>query len=161
MRIAASVAQGLAFGASLNIVPVSSMAAIAARVFSEDDADEVVIAQDAHMQEVYLGIYQRDESNRPVASIPERLHGMGSISELAAAGDASRLAAGFGWQRYPELLQANQHQIARFVDFQHPLARDLLGLAADMLGKGQAVKPQDIEPAYLRQKVAEKPDLAS
>ena len=61
MRIAASVAQGLAFGSGLNIVPVSSLAAIAAQVFREHDADEVVVTQDAHMSEVYLGIFRRGD----------------------------------------------------------------------------------------------------
>ena len=55
MRIAASVAQGLAYGAGLNIVPVSSLAAVAAEVMAETGADRVIVAQDAHMNEVYLG----------------------------------------------------------------------------------------------------------
>ena len=58
MRIAASVAQGLGYGAGLKIVPVSSMAAVAAEVFASHDAAEVVVTQDAHMHEAYLGIYR-------------------------------------------------------------------------------------------------------
>ena len=39
MRIAASVAQGLAHGSGLGIVPVSSLACVAAAVFEESDAE--------------------------------------------------------------------------------------------------------------------------
>lgn len=161
MRIAAAVAQGLAFAAALNIVPVSSMAAVATRVFNESDAQEVVVAQDAHMQEVYLGIYRRGEDDLPVLSIPEQLHGITSILNLDEAARASRFAAGYGWQRYPDLLAVNSDRLAETAAVLHPHASDLLGLAAVSLRNGEAIEPQDIVPAYLRQKVAEVPGRAS
>jgi len=157
MRIAASVAQGLAFGASLQIVPVSSMAAVAARVIAEHDAGEVIVAQDAHMQEVYLGIYRPDRDGNPDAISSERLHGLSAIAELDTSPNPSRFGAGYGWQRYPELLVANRDRVTNVVDILHPHASDLLGLATIALEKGGAIEPQDISPAYLRQKVAEKP----
>jgi tRNA threonylcarbamoyladenosine biosynthesis protein TsaB len=157
MRIAASVAQGLAFGASLQIVPVSSMAAVAARVIAEHDAGEVIVSQDAHMQEVYLGIYRPDRDGNPDAISSERLHGLSAIAELDTSPNPSRFGAGYGWQRYPELLVANRDRVTNVVDILHPHASDLLGLATIALEKGGAIEPQDISPAYLRQKVAEKP----
>jgi tRNA threonylcarbamoyladenosine biosynthesis protein TsaB len=157
MRIATSVAQGLAFGSSLDIMPVSSLAAVAAEVFDEHDATEAVVTQDAHMQEVYLGIYRRDEDGAPTALIPERLQATGRIGELQTESAGLRLAAGFGWQRYPELLAANEERIAAVVDTSHPRARFLLAQGAVGLRDGLAVRPQDVVPAYLRQKVAEKP----
>jgi len=42
----------------------------------------------------------------------------------------------------------------------HPRAFHLLPLGAAGLANGLAVAPQDIVPAYLRQKVAEKPAQA-
>lgn len=156
MRIAASVAQGLAFGAGLNIVPISSLAAVAAQVFVEHDADEVVVAQDAHMNEVYLGIFRRGNEDLPVEIVPERLHGQGVIAEIENT-ETVRVAAGFGWQRYPELLAANKTHFAEVVAVPHPNARYLLALGAAGFAKGAAVAPQDVLPAYLRQKVAEIP----
>jgi len=157
MRIAASVAQGLAFGAELKIVPVSSLAAVAAQVFAEIDAGEVVVAQDAHMHEVYLGIYRRDADGLAAEIMPERLQGPAAIVELDSSLDGSRVAAGFGWQRYPDLLAANQAYIGEMSDVLHPRAFYLLPLGAVGLANGLAVAPQDVVPAYLRQKVAEKP----
>jgi len=160
MRIAASVAQGLAFGSGLNIVPVSSLAAIAAQIFCEHDADEVVVTQDAHMSEVYLGIFRRGEEDLPIELIPERLHEQKPIAELETGGKI-RVGAGFGWQRYPGLLEANKDFLDEVIELPHPRARHLLALGAKGFARGIAVAPQDVMPAYLRQKVAEKPAAMS
>lgn len=157
MRIAASVAQGLAFGSGLKIVPVSSLAAVAAQAFAGKDASEVAVAQDAHMHEVYLGLYRRNADGLPAEVMPERLQGPAAIAELETAPDGTRVAAGFGWQRYPDLLAANKVFFNEVSDLLHPRARYLLPLGAAGLANGMAVVPQDIVPAYLRQKVAEKP----
>ena len=157
MRIGASVAQGLAHGAGLEIVPVSSLAAVAAQVFVETDADEVVVAQDAHVSEVYLGAYRRGDANLPVTLFSERLHGQQPIAELVESGAARRVAAGFGWQRYPQLFALNQALFETQTSLYYPNARYLLALGGLALQKGDSVDPQDLIPAYLRNKVAEKP----
>lgn len=161
MRIAASVAQGLAFASALQIVPVSSMAAVAARVLADAAVDEVVVTQDAHMQQVYLGVYTPGDDGLPVEKSPERLHGLESIDELKTPPDARRIAAGFGWQRYPELLVANRDRISTVSEVLHPRASDILGMTDVTIANRQAVEPQDIVPTYLRQKVAEKPTPTS
>jgi len=157
MRIAASVAQGLAFGSGLKIVPVSSLAAVAVQALAEHAAGEVVVAQDAHMQEVYLGVYGRGVDDLPLPIATETLHPQSSIAQLADRPDVVRVAAGFGWQRYPALLAANREKFTDVVDVLYPRARFLLPLGAADLDRGKAVEPQDVMPAYLRQKVAEVP----
>lgn len=161
MRIAAAVAQGLAFGAGLGIVPVSSLAAVAAAVFASHDAAEVVVTQDAHLHEAYLGIYRRGEGGLPEAQYPERLCTQEVIAELAEDAGGARFAAGYGWQRYPELLAANRNRLDAVAAIQHPRARHLLALGAAGLRAGAALDPKAVEPAYLRQKVAEKPSPAT
>ncbi len=157
MRIAASVAQGLAYGSGLNIIPVSSLAAVAAEVLAESDAAEVVVTQDAHMNEVYLGIYSRGANDSPTPLIPERLQSQESIVELSKAADGQRYAAGAGWQRYPELLANNIGALDTVSQRLHPRARHLLDLGALSLQTGSSIDPAELMPAYLRQKVAEKP----
>lgn len=159
MRIAASVAQGIAYAAGLKIVPVSSMAAVAAEVFVDHDAATVIVAQDAHMQEVYLGIYRRDRNGLAELLVPERLHSQAPIAELESAIKGPCIAAGFGWQQYPNLLEQNRQRIDSVVEVWYPRARYLLAPGA--AGIGGALDPQDIVPAYLRQKVAEKPARSS
>ena len=160
MRIAASVAQGLAYAAGLRIVPVSSLAAVAAQVFDEHDAAEVVVAQDAHMNEVYLGTYRLDV-DLVAAVLPERLHGTDAIPRDMDGLAGLRVAAGFGWQRYPELLLANQDRFDTVADVLHPRARHLLGLGKAGVKSNLAIEPRDVAPAYLRQKVAAKPATTS
>ena len=160
MRIAASVAQGLAHGAGLQIVPVSSLAAIAAEVLVSSDADEVVVTQDAHMNEVYLGAYRRGPGDLPQSLFEERLHAQTAIEELDEAHADKRVAAGFGWQRYPVLLAANEDRIGQCSSALYPRACHLLPLAIEALENGAALDPKDLVPAYLRSKVAEKPGTA-
>ncbi len=153
MRIAASVAQGLAFGADLKIAPVSSLAAVAAEVGSSGPAN-VAVAQDAHMQEVYLGLYKVDDSI-VTEMFPERLQRCDAIAELVDTDDC--IAAGYGWQRFPALLEANRANLQAVSEVLYPHARFLLRLGIDAFERGEAVAAEDVIPAYLRQKVAEKP----
>lgn len=150
MRIAASVAQGLAHGAQLKIIPVSSLAAVAAQVFAETDAEEVAVAQDAHMSEVYLGLFARGDDGLPESIADERLAAQERIAELNSEGSGRRVAAGEGWQRYPELMAANKALFSGESPVLYPRAKYLLGLAK----KSPAIEPENIAPAYLRQKVA-------
>lgn len=158
VRIAASVAQGLAYGASLRIVPVSSLAAVAEQVLTETEANAVIVAQDAHMNEVYLGAFDRSSGDRLEALFAERLHGQAPIDELRAEHAHGRVAAGYGWIRYPQLAAANEHLFESRCEILHPRARYLLPSGTSALQEGASIAPQEIMPAYLRQKVAEEPD---
>jgi tRNA threonylcarbamoyladenosine biosynthesis protein TsaB len=153
MRIAASVAQGLAHGSGLKIIPVSSLAAVAAEVLLLGDAQTVAVAQDAHMNEVYLGLYSRGQDDLPSPISAERLHGIGEIAELKEQDAGKAVAAGHGWIRYPEQIAANSEHLQKAPSVLYPRAKYLLRLSESQ----PAIRPMHIEPAYLRQKVAEKP----
>jgi tRNA threonylcarbamoyladenosine biosynthesis protein TsaB len=154
MRIAASVAQGLAYGAGLGIVPVSSLAAIAAEAFHLTAAEYITVAQDAHMNEVYLASFRRGEGGVPVADGETTLQPVRRIEPFAAVGGQGVHVAGAGWQRYPQLLQLNEDGIAGIVDVQHPRASFLLGAGAALFRSGGTLPPDQLVPDYVRSKVA-------
>ena len=160
MRIAASVAQGLAFGSGLKIVPVSSMAAVAAEVIDAHSATEVVVAQDARMNEVYLGIYRDDGDGLAVSVTEEVLQPVAKIDVLPESNASGLTAAGKAWQKYPEFLELNRHAISAAVDVHYPKARYVLSLGAKGWKRGDAIEPEKLVPAYIRMKVAEKPAQA-
>lgn len=155
LRIGASVAQGLGYAANLAIVPVSSMAAVAAR--AGQPGDLVVVAQDAHMQQAYLGLYDIDAGRLPRSQAAERLHDPAPIAELT---DRLAVPAGAGFDRYPALLKTNRNRLEGAVEVRFPHAADVLSLAVEAFEAGKAVQPEDLTPAYIRRDVAAKPSQA-
>lgn len=161
MRIAASVAQGLAYGAHLGIVPVSSLAAVAAEVFCSTATEQVVVLQDAHMNEVYLAHFRRGEGSLPLADGASVLHPIGRIESLERDDRLRVHAAGAGWQRYPELLRLNADLVADFVDVLYPRASFLLAIGAAALRNGAKLEPAELIPDYVRSKVASVPGASA
>ena len=64
VRISVAVAQGLAFGAGLPVVPVTSLEALAFQAI-EAGADRVLACLDARMGEVYWGCFAADAGAGP------------------------------------------------------------------------------------------------
>ncbi len=161
MRIAASLAQGIAFAADLPVVPVSSLAALAAQAFAGSGARHAAVAQDARMGQVYFGLYRRGTDDLPEPLTDERLQAQSRVPELAELGAGDTVAPGGGWQRYPELAAANEG----FVSFDpvclYPRAADLLRLGASASRRGASISPDAVAPTYLRLEVAVPPALRS
>lgn len=159
LRIAASVAQGLCYGAGRKLVPVSSLAAVAAEAFHTSAAERVLVAQDAHLREVYLARYRRGDAGLPVPEGDTVLQGIGVIEPLgdALADGASSFAAGEGWWRYPDLARQNEGRLAGFIDVRWPRARYLLEPGRHALLAGSAIDARELTPAYVRDRVAARP----
>lgn len=149
LRIAASVAQGMCFAAGIGLVPVSSLAAVAVPALR--DHDRVLVAQDAHMHEVYLAGFVAGEDGVPVETRSVSLQAAGPIDGLAG----SWCAAGAGWSRYPELLAQNAERVASRAAADYPHARDLLTLGIPAWRAGRAIDAALLEPAYVREEVAQ------
>ena len=157
LRIAASVAQGLCYGSGMPLVPVSSLAAVAMECISEHSASKVLVAQDARMNEVYLGAYQIDSSGLPVPVGDVTLQPATAIQSLSDGTPVKWTAAGEGWHRYPTLFAANRHHLSSLSDIRLPRARFLLAPGARALQRGQSVDPVRLVPAYVRHTVAKVP----
>ena len=154
LRTACAVAQGLAYGQGLPVVPVDSLAIVA-----EDAARRaglavgalVWVAMDARMDEIYAGCYRDDDDAgwRPVVepslTTPQALH--------AAWQDAPpAFVAGSALAAFGERLQTGDAQRA---PVEHGRAAALGWLAAAGLARGDGVPADQALPVYLRDKVAQ------
>lgn len=149
LRIAASVAQGVAYGAGLPVVPVSNLAACAVAAWREHGWSRVLVAFDARMGELYAAPFSVGEDGLAVAAGEEVLVAPDRLEGLQGAGWQG---AGSGFAAYPEL--AGRLGLAAVDAALEPRARDMLGLAADALARGAAVSAEEALPVYLREQVA-------
>ena len=150
LRIGAGVAQGLAFGANLPVVPISSLAALAQGV----DAPRVLAAFDARMGQVYCGAYVKNDQGLVELVGAEQVIAPGGVP-LPEGTDW--VGAGSGWDQYHALLSARLgKQIARWQKQVNPRARFIAELAVAGYRAGQIVAAEQALPVYLRDDVAVK-----
>ena len=155
LRIAAGMAQGMAFGASLPVVPVSTLAALAQGTVQAYGVQQVLAALDARMQEVYWGAY-RCAAGGLVEALGEDTVSTPARVALPAGGRWS--GAGSGWASYAQLLGPRCGISAADIHAgQHPHAGDVARLAAAEFERTGGVPAQEAIPVYLRDRVAEKP----
>jgi len=148
VRIACSVAQGLAFGADLPVVPVPTLQALAQQTWRDHAAMRVFACLDARMREVYLAFYVRDGDDWITQSEPS----VQRPAELAVPADSGWIGAGDGFAAYPELATL-QGVVGVHADAL-PCARAIGELALPMLADGRGVAAADALPLYVRHRVA-------
>ena len=89
LRTACSVAQGLAFGAGKPVLAVDSLMLVAHDARSQHAADEVWVAMDARMDEIYAAAYRWLGTRWAVLSTPA----WASTSSMAAWNPSVRMWA--------------------------------------------------------------------
>ena len=153
VRIAAGMAQGLAFAAGLPVVPVSSLAALAQQAADAGHA-RVLAAIDARMGEVYWGAFVAGDDGLVVPAGEERV----CPPDAVPAPDGSGwFGAGSGWATYAEVLHKRLGAAVAASDGSHfPHAGAVARLAAPRLAAGGALPADQALPVYLRDRVAQK-----
>jgi len=159
VRLAASVTQGLAFGAGRGVVSVSDLRALAQRALAEDPLCERVLAcMDARMQEVYCGAFERGPDGLAVQSAEERVVAPQRVSLSQAWSAAPRaLGVGTGFAVYPELAAAVAGKLSGVRADLWPRAREIAALAAAEVLAGRLESPERALPVYLRDDVTQPP----
>lgn len=147
VRLAIAIAQGIALGLDLPVLPVSTLAALAMQAGGE----RRIAAIDARMDEVYLGTFAR-EGDGLVALAQETV--VRPDVAVVPAGDGWH-GAGTGFAAVEGVLQLRLHGRLAAVDAQAlPHAADVARLAAPAFARGEGMAAERIEPAYLRDNVA-------
>jgi len=144
LRIACGVAQGLALGADLPVLGISTLETLA----EEAGAEQVLACLDARMNEVYAGLYQRENAVWRCLAGP-------LVCPPSAApipeGD-NFVGVGSGFAAYPEIAAARR--LSRVDASLIPHARAMARLAAPRLLRGEGLPAENAEPLYIRDKVA-------
>ena len=153
VRIATGVIQGIALGADLPVVPVSTLAALAQDFFDHGDDDVAYVAMDARMGEIFWGVYRCDERGYAELVGEEAV----TPASLVEFPDLDGVGIGSGWGVYAQELMA---RLAGHVSYYEadrlPRASAIACLAARDFELGLAVSVEQAMPVYLRDKVAKK-----
>jgi tRNA threonylcarbamoyladenosine biosynthesis protein TsaB len=162
LRTACSVAQGLAFGARVPVLPVDSLLAVAedARHTGLAGQTQVVVTAvlDARMDELYAATFALEgglwtELQRSALVRPEDLRQFPANSNAQAS--APWVMAGNVFAVYGERVAAGDLAAAQALRLPAlPTAAAMLRLAPQLLAQGKAVSAEHALPSYIRDKVA-------
>jgi len=166
VRLAIAIGQGIALALDRPILPVSTLAALAVGAVRADHhpdqpradqveegvAHRVLASIDARMGEVYVGAFRVHDGDAVL---------IGSEAVLAPDAvalpdaDPGWLGAGTGFAAAEGALRTRlPGQLAAVDADALPRAGDVARLAARMWLRGEALAPERVEPAYLRNQVA-------
>ena len=153
LRTACAVAQGLALGAKLRLLPIDSLLMLAhAALSTHPPSDSVLSVLDARMGQVYAAAYAHGPEGWRCLQAP-------SLSQPEA------LVLPAGWQEQSFVLASNAHAIypdafastlsqGGVAIEAWPQAEVMLDLAVLAFARGESVSPAEALPLYVRDKVA-------
>ena len=163
VRLSIAVTQGLAYAANLPLAPVASLDAIAAsaidhRLLQTMDASkyQFTVAIDARMGEVYWANYsvmKAAQAGNDNTALPERVGDIQLSKPEDIEMSLSEGVFGSAVTQYP--IHFEQHLPSSQLDGTFGVsARGVLRCAKAMLAKGQLTAVDQLEPLYIRNKVA-------
>jgi tRNA threonylcarbamoyladenosine biosynthesis protein TsaB len=148
VRLAVAIAQGIALALDRPVVTVSTLAALA----MQGEGEHVLAAIDARMGEIYLSEFARDPDGLVAPLRDERLARPDAVDFLD---DGNWVGVGTGFAaEQGALVHTLGSRLLRCDATALPHASDVAQLAARAFANGEAVAPERVEPAYLRDQVA-------
>jgi tRNA threonylcarbamoyladenosine biosynthesis protein TsaB len=148
VRIACGVVQGLAFGAQLPVVGVSTLGAVAHAAWRAHGWSRVVACLDARMREVYVASYVHDASGWTQLGEPD----VRRPDDVALADDGGWHGAGDGLSVYPALVERLGLTGADAAII--PDAQAIAELAWPSFTAGQGTAAAHAQPLYVRHRIA-------
>ncbi|SBS35050.1 tRNA threonylcarbamoyladenosine biosynthesis protein TsaB [Marinomonas aquimarina] len=152
LRISAGVVQGLAYGADLPVVPVSTLAAMALEAHQTSYHENWLAALDARMGEIYVGGYQiakQDDFWVATETFTERVIAPENLTTIEQAYQG----VGSGWiyqERLNEVLPTPATEVLAEIA---PRAACIAQLAAYDFAQHKVVSADQALPVYLRDEI--------
>lgn len=143
LRTSCAIAQGLALGANLPLLPIDTLLAVAEEARHQHGVSNVMAVLDARMSEVYHAGY------RWTAGAWQATAALGLCAPEALSVAADVTVVGNAQPAYPERLAPAATHLAVL-----PTATALLRLAPALMSAGQLVDAASALPLYIRDKVA-------
>ena len=151
VRLAVSLAQGMALALNRPLVTVSSLLALALEAPDDDDA-AILAVMDARMDEIYAASYRRDRSGRLRLLDREQVC---KADALILPAVSAWHVVGNGWLLYGDVLRSRLTGTLKSVSDQYyPRACQVAALAIPEFDAGRSHPPALAKPMYLRDKVA-------
>lgn len=149
-RLALGMAQGLAFGANLTVLPISTLRVLAQSVKVEP-GDYLLSGWDARMESIYWGEYQLSETGVVMTALADTLS---SPSAIALNESTRYTAVGNAWSVYGESLpKSTLDCITDMKTDIYPEALAMIPIAQYEFSANQAIDPIHAHPHYLRNQV--------
>ena len=151
VRLAVALTQGLAFALDRPVLAISTLAALAFDAAAEAGDRSILAAIDARMGEIYFGAFLADAVDGVNPASDESL----VAPSLAPLSERRCVGAGTGFGAEGAALVARLGPMLEHADAAAlPHAAAIARLAARAFVRGEAIAPDALEPAYLRNKVA-------
>lgn len=132
VRLATGIAQGLAFGLQVPVIPVSTLQIIAQTAYEKTRAQKIVAGWDARMNEIYWGFYVCDDNGLMQAQQEDALCTLEKIDKPALSAIGSRFAGNI------------------FSDDTYPDSKAMLAIALSKYLCNEIVSPENAHPHYVR-----------
>ena len=146
VRLACALAQGLAMGVGLGVVPIGSLEALACQATTA----RAFVVSDARMGEVYCASYLIDQGRPRVLAEPCCV----PPQDCEPAEGDGWCGLGTGFAAYPELAERLGGRLIGCLPGLTPHAGDVARLASLRIGEGGLIDPVLAAPLYVRDKVA-------
>ena len=142
LRIAAGVAQGLAFAARKPVISVSTLQALAQAAHWKSNYENILAGWDARMQAMYWGAYVlENDVMQPMTK--DRLD---APAQFALPDQRTWQAAGNAWEIYAIEVPT--------ISNTYPTAYAVAFLASKKLDRGEIMLADQAQPIYLRNQIA-------
>jgi len=153
LRIAASTAQGIALGADIGVIGISTLACLAQGCARETQATNVLVLLDARLSEVYCSRYSIVADGVAAPMSEEQLLAPAQLQAIMQS-DSPLTVCGSGLNEYRDAITPLIHNHIQLDENRLPNANDLITLAMPTIKKGVWLPPEAALPVYIRDQVA-------
>lgn len=151
IRIASSVAQGLAFAYQKPVIPLSSLAILAEAAYLASGGRHFLVAVDARMDHLYWAHYEKQADEGLTLNGEELACRLTEIRLTKPILTTEKcMGIGDGWEKYANEISSTIHLQPSLDNKPLPIAQVLINLAERQFDKKNWVEALEALPVYLR-----------